>query len=73
MTKIEQFREEIKANIKSAVSKAKKDGITSMSIECLMQNTRTPKLCVPAMTPSIYREVFESVALQSVPGYLIRD
>lgn len=60
-----EFRQVIANNIASTIRSLKKNGVTGIGIECLMQVTATPKLNYNC-NPDGYRVIFEEVA-RSIP------
>ena len=70
MTTENQFRVEIRRNIKKKISKLKSDGIVGMSVVNLFLVTPTPKSNFDC-TPQRYAIIFDEVAKEVAKEFLI--
>lgn len=67
---MELFKNEIEKNIRRTVVAKKKQGTTGMSLECLFQNTPTPKINV-GVSPIQYKNLFNEIAYKVAKSFLI--
>lgn len=65
-----QFRAEIRRNIKKKIEELKSDGTVGMSVANLIQVTPTPKSNFDC-SPQRYATIFDEVAKAVAPGFLI--
>jgi hypothetical protein len=67
----ETFEQELEKNITKAVAKFKREGTCGMSLQCLMQNTPTPKASHERpSTPRQYEEMFSRVANKKAKAFI---
>ena len=69
---MERFKNEIEKNIRRTVVAKKKQGTAGMSLECLFQNTPTPKTTAD-VTPIQYKSLFTEIAQGVAKSFLIEQ
>jgi hypothetical protein len=65
-----EFEKQLKENIIKRIAKARKNGITAMSLDCLMQNIETPSQFLKGApkgpnAPYYYKQLFREVCLSN--------